>query len=392
MSGLYGEGTIIVLNSLTLNGTIEMPGGFGRIGFGYFDDNPETIRGTGTIFLGESGTDEALLFDLNNTGLTIDSGITIDAGAAFCEFAAEGSTIENQGTVEDNTASSELYTYGISPTTGEFYNGIANYSAGTLTGGTWEFGNGATWRLDGADLTTNAANLSVSGTGTQVLDSIFDAGNSSLAGFKTNTATGSFTVGAGYDFTAPGTFSNAGVVDIQSGAGFSAGSGNYSQSAGTTTVDGTLMAANVKINGGGLDGTGTIAGNLINAAVVTPGDAPGTLTIQGNYTQTAAGALDINVAGPGTYGQLTVSGTATLAGALNVALTNGITPTAGTWFRILTFAARSGDFSTETGLSLSKNTFFVSSYGESDLSLVLGPRRLRRGRRRRVHHRRPHQQ
>jgi len=368
-----GAGTIIVLNSLTLNGTIEMPGSFGRIGFGYFDNTPETLRGTGTIFLGESGTDEALLFDLNNAGLTIDSGITIDAGAAFSEFAAEGSTIENLGTVEDNTASSMLYTYGISPSTNEFYNGIANYSAGTLTGGTWEIGGGATWQIYGFDLTANAANLSVSGTGTQVLDSIFDAANNALAGFKTNTAKGSFTVGAGYNFTAPGAFSNAGVVDIQRGAGFSAGSSTYSQSAGTTTVDGTLTAANVSINGGGLDGTGTIAGSLTNAAIVTPGDAPGMLTIQGNYTQTSAGALDINLAGTGAYGQLTISGTATLTGALNVTLTSGFTPAAGAWFTILTFAARSGDFSTETGLSLSKNKFFVPCYGSNGLTLVLGP-------------------
>jgi hypothetical protein len=113
-------------------------------------------------------------------------------------------------------------------------------------------------------------------------------------------------VGAGYDFTTPGTFCNAGTVDIQSGAGFSTGSGDYSQVAGSTTVDGTLTAANVWVNGGTVNGTGTIAGNVTNAATVTPGDAPGTLTIQGNYTQTASGALDINLAGPGGNSQLAV--------------------------------------------------------------------------------------
>jgi RTX calcium-binding nonapeptide repeat (4 copies) len=370
VTGLIGEGTIIVLNSLTLNGTIEMPGSFGRIGFGYFDDTPETIRGTGTIFLGESGTDEALLFDLNIAGLTIDSGITIDAGATYCEFAAEGSTIENLGTVEDNTASSTLYTYGISPTTGELYEGIANYSAGTLTGGTWEVSNGAVWNIYGFDLTTNSANLSVSGAGTEILDT--NAANA-LAGFTTNTATGNFTVGTGYNFTAPGAFSNAGVVNIQTGASFSTESGNYSQSAGLTTVDDTLTAANVLINGGSLEGTGTITGNLTNAAVVFPGDAPGMLTIQGNFAQTAAGALDINLAGPPTYGQLAVSGTAALAGALDASLISGFTPAGGAWFTILTFATRSGNFSTENGLTLSKNMFFVPSYRGEDLTLVLGP-------------------
>ena len=213
-----------------------------------------------------------------------------------------------------------------------------------------------------------------------------------VAGFTTNTATGNFTVGAGYDFTAPGTFRNAGVVNIQTGASLSAGSGNYSQSAGTTTVDGTLAAADVKVNGGRLDGTGTIAGNLTSAGIVTPGDAPGTLTIQGNYTQTAAGALDINISGSGTSGQLAVSGTATLAGALNVSLIDGFRPAVGAWFTILTFAARSGNFSTETGLTLSKDKFFVPSFRGNDLTLVLGPGRLRRRRHRPVHHRRPDEQ
>jgi hypothetical protein len=380
-------GQVYILNSLTLNGTIQMPGFFGELVFGYLDNAPETISGTGTIFLGVAGSYEGLLFDLSNAGLTIASGITIDAGATYSYLIADGSTIENLGTVEDLTAGSTLYTYGLSPTvnplSSDIYtptnNGLANYSAGTLTGGTWKVGNGAIWQVYGFDVTTNAANLSVGGTGTQILDTItpFGApnliGNNSFAGLTTNTANGSFTVGAGYNLTAPGTFNNAGTVDVQSGAGFSTGSNDYSQSAGRTTVDGALTSTNVWINGGSLNGTGTIAGNVTNAGVVIPGDAPGTLTIQGNYTQTAAGALDINLAGPGGNSQLAVSGTATLAGSMNVTLANGFTPTAGAWFTILTFAARSGSFSSETGMTLGGGSFFVPSYRPSDVTLVLGP-------------------
>jgi hypothetical protein len=323
--------------------------------------------------LGVSGTAEADLFDLSNVGLTIDRGITIDVGAAYSIVEADGSTIENLGTIEDNTAASTLNVYGITFDTGELCNGIANYSAGTLTGGTWEIGNGAIGNIFGFDLTTNAANLSVSGANTQVLDSVFEVGNNALAGLKTNTATGSFTVGAGYNFTAPGAFRNSGVVNIQAGASFSTGSGNFGQSAGTTTVDGTLTAANVLISGGSLSGNGMITSNLINAALVSPGDSAGTLTIQGNYVQTAAGSLDINLGRHPTDGRLAISGTATLAGALDVSLIGDFTPAPGAWFTILTFATRSGDFSTENGLTLSKNKFFVPSYRNNDLTLVLGP-------------------
>jgi RTX calcium-binding nonapeptide repeat (4 copies) len=373
VTGPFEFGNVFVVNNMKLNGTIEMPEGQGQLMVGYFDNAADTISGTGTISMGTAQTNVSVVVDMSNKSLTIGSGITIDAGAQFADLVSEVSQINVEGTVIDNTPTSIFNTYGQNQTTGALFQDLANDNAGTLTGGTWEFGNGATWRLDGGDLTTNAANLTVSGAGTQILDSIFSQGNNALAGLTTNTATGSFTLGAGYDFTAPGTFSNAGVVNIQSGAGFSTGSGNYSQSAGTTTVDGTLTAANVWLNGGNLNGTGTIVGNLTNAAIVTPGDAPGTLSIQGNYTQTAAGALDVNIAGSAAYGQLAVSGTATLAGALNVALKNCFTPTAGASFPILTFAARSGNFSTETGLTLSKNKFFVPSFDSNDLTLVLGP-------------------
>jgi hypothetical protein len=311
VTGPYGAGTVIILNSLTLNGTIDMPGSFGRIGFGYFDNTPETLRGTGTIFLGRATTGAALLFDLNNAGLTIESGITIDAGASFSEFAAEGSTIENLGTLEDNTASSALYTAGFDPYTGQPYNALANYSAGTLTGGTWEVGNGAAWHVYGFDLTTNAANLSVSGAGTEILDS---NGNNALAGLTTNTATGHLTVGAGYSLTVQGNFQNAGILEIA-----------------------------------------------------------GALSIQGNYTQTAAAALDINIASPTVYGSLAVNGTATLAGTLNIALVNGFTPASGQSYTILTFGARSGDFSTKNGLVFSPSESFAATYTGNTLTLVVIP-------------------
>jgi hypothetical protein len=116
-----GYGAVVVLNGLTLNGTIDMPGSgsYGVIGFGFFDNAPETISGTGTIFLGSSGA----LVDQSNAGLTIGSGITIDAGATYSYLEAlgsfvvnqYGSTIENLGTIEDLTAGSALHTVGIDP-------------------------------------------------------------------------------------------------------------------------------------------------------------------------------------------------------------------------------------------------------------------------------------
>jgi hypothetical protein len=200
---------------------------------------------------------------------------------------------------------------------------------------------------------------------------LYGHGNNALAGLTTNTATGSLTVGAGYVLTSSGAFSNAGVVNIESGAAFSTGTFAYTQSAGTTTVDGTMTAADVSLSGGILTGDGTIIGNLTNAAIVIPGDTAGTLSVHGNYTQTGSGSLDIYISGPGVYSSLVVSGTATLAGALNIFLAPGYTPDVGASFTILSFGTRQGDFGTENGLNLGNGHFFVANDSGDVLTLLL---------------------
>jgi subtilase-type serine protease len=75
-------------------------------------------------------------------------------------------------------------------------------------------------------------------------------------------------------------------------------------------VTGTLILAstdqvrtNVTVaSAGALEGGGAITGNLVNLGTVKPGDAPGVMTIIGDYTQQSSGTLDILLGGtsPGT--------------------------------------------------------------------------------------------
>src|SRR5262249_39320383 len=53
----------------------------------------------------------------------------------------------------------------------------------------------------------------------------------------------------------------------------------------------------VNLQGGTLTGTGVINGNLLNAAVVSPGSPTGSLVVNGTYTQTAAAALNVDLSG-----------------------------------------------------------------------------------------------
>ena len=69
-------------------------------------------------------------------------------------------------------------------------------------------------------------------------------------------------------------------------------------------------------------------------------------TIAGNFTQTAAGVLDLDFAGgmTGQYGALTITKFATLDGSLAIDLTNDFTLAKGDTFDILGFASLTGGF------------------------------------------------
>ncbi len=173
-----------------------------------------------------------------------------------------------------------------------------------------------------------------------------------------NTAAGSLTLKSGASLTTPA-FSNAGAVQIEGNSKFAPSS--YTQIAGATTLSGggtlgaPLPASPINLNllGGTLVGSGTLNANLTNAATVAPGASPGSLTVRGNYVQSAAGNLNIEIGGitPGSgYDQLNVSGTAVLNGVLNVSLVNGFGTSLGQTFDVVSYSAHNGEFAAYTGL------------------------------------------
>lgn len=79
----------------------------------------------------------------------------------------------------------------------------------------------------------------MSGNG-QILD---QNGANGLLNFANNSSKGTFTVSGGQPFTTGGTFTNAGKLTVGHASTFGIGSSsstNYSQTGGTTTVDGIL--------------------------------------------------------------------------------------------------------------------------------------------------------
>ncbi|MGH7086055.1 MAG: autotransporter domain-containing protein, partial [Acetobacteraceae bacterium] len=148
---------------------------------------------------------------------------------------------------------------------------------------------------------------------------------------------------------------------------------------GDAAHPGAVLGGSVTVDAGGmLEGHGTIGGSVSNAGAVAPGGSIGILTVNGNYVQSTAGSLNIEVtpsAVPGTgYDQLQVHGAASLAGALHVLVDAG-TYTLGTRYDFVHAAQGvSGSFGQVT-----ENPAFagyitpVVSYGASDAFLTLDP-------------------
>jgi autotransporter-associated beta strand protein len=147
--------------------------------------------------------------------------------------------------------------------------------------------------------------------------------------------------------------------------------GDTTINGGLLQVDGSIKSANTIVNTGGtLGGIGTIGGNVSNnGGTVAPGDSPGTLTISGNFTQSATGTLLMQIAGTGAgqHDLLAVGGSASLNGTLQLVPLGGFTLQPGDKLALITAAAGvSGTFSTvDTGTILKAKIL----YGANDLQL-----------------------
>jgi hypothetical protein len=147
--------------------------------------------------------------------------------------------------------------------------------------------------------------------------------------------------------------------------------GGFTQTAGSTVVDGLLKThkAGVDIQGGTLSGTGTVNGNMTMGGRLSPGDPTGAFTLNGNYTQTSTGTLSEQVGwlGGSNATLFNVNGKATLSGTLDLLLLSGYNPMVGDSFILMTFRSDSGTFSSIDGLDLGNNLFLELSYDPHDI-------------------------
>jgi len=361
---------LILNNNTTLNGpgalTLSTTGGgaaFIEQGAGGLTlTNNSTIQGAGII---------------GNGSLTVVNGATglIAASTPGQTLTINTSgNVTNNGTFQANAASTLLVTSPLSAST---------FSGTTLHTGTYNVFTGGTIQMNslgatGGEIHSNNGTILLDGLNSNIVDR---SGLDALSALSDNS--GSFTIKDGRDFTSLSPFSNEGILQIGSGSTFftgAAGSGTYTQTAGTTTVDGTLDPLDVSIIGGLIDGTGSIDGALTIdlGGAVTPGDAGsiGSLTDNGNFTLGSLGTLNINISGTGND-FLDVTGEANLGGTLDLAAIDGFTLAGGDKFYLLEDGTRSGTFTTvdmarlDLGPGLTAEVLYDQGAGGNEVELEI---------------------
>jgi RHS repeat-associated protein len=123
--------------------------------------------------------------------------------------------------------------------------------------------------------------------------------------------------------------------------------GTYQANGGNEPIETTVPLNNqgtINVKTGNLQ----LAGDIANTKLVSLG-AGTALRVGGNYTQSENGTLRTAIASTSSFGTLSVAGTATLAGLLNVVAANGFSAELGQTFAIVSTASRSGTFAFLSG-------------------------------------------
>ena len=140
-----------------------------------------------------------------------------------------------------------------------------------------------------------------------------------------------------------------------------------------SAISGIAVFLRTPVRSPSLDGASfTTTGDFSNTGSLTIG-AGSTLTVNGNYTQGSSASLTIGIGGAASgneYGQLAITGSATLAGSVNASTASGFTPAAGDSFPIVTYASETGGNSLSfTGVNSGALSIFQPVVGPTSIAL-----------------------
>ncbi len=391
------------LNTVTNNGSVQV--GVGSTA-GVLDIvGSVTLKGTGTVTLSNLASNQICFTCVQNTGNTLTNQSTIQGMGSINPGSSNNLINENIVSANQTTPltingnftnlknGTVIGTLKVAKPSTLYISGglFGNFSGTSLTGGKYMITG--TLEFDGANIVTNAASITLTGTASRIIN---QSAVNALANLATNTSAGSFSVMSGRMYTTTiqnGVFTNAGKVTVGVNSGFQVTApaqnppvfGTYNKTGGTTTVDGVLTAqGGVTINKGNLMGKGTIATSVVSSGAVTAGDSatkPGILSVS-TYTQktsgTAIGSLVIPITSDTAFGKLAVSNGASISGPLTIKRLSTYLPAIGKTYTVLTAGAITGTFSNST-VAINSGEHFAITYNKTStpqtvtVTVVSGP-------------------
>jgi hypothetical protein len=344
----------------------------------YFDTTTTTTNNSSfTVNSVSSLNIKGSTFDEHGGTLGIDSGgtaaVTLGGIFKYTGGTVSGTVTLNSSNLTLSTGGTGTFIFGF---TGNTLDGTAAGQSLIIRGDDTNGLAGVTWS---SGFTNASSTITLTSIGTSAHNSelIIKSGNtltnSAEIDFVPGTGGNRYFYADGVSNTATGTikvstntivdnlsgtataFSNAGQVTITSGGTMTINSGGtYTQTAGHTQVDGTLALAFtsgiVHIDGGILQGTGTVTANITTSgtARIAPGDSIGTLSVTGKVIFSGSSGMNVELGTggtPGTSDLLAVTGSIDLSSATSEIDLTGGTLTAGQYYTVLTYTGtRTGTF------------------------------------------------
>ena len=262
-----------------------------------------TLNNNGTITqsgAGNLGMWAGCIFNNNSGGvyeIQSDSGIVSGGGGGAWPTINNAGTLKKTGGTGTSTI---IYSYSSTGTT-QATSGTLTFSEtiGQISSNKLTAGK---WYAEGGALSFTKSGNSITTNAAEIKLSGSTAAFSNISGLSSNT--GTLTVTSGCNFTTSAALSNTGTIAVGSSS---------------------------------------------------------TLTVTGNYTQSAAATLSTDITdaqSTGKYGKLTATGAATLDGTLTINRSTSYEPTVGDTYDIINYGSYSGSFATTNGLTIANHKLF----------------------------------
>ena len=346
-------------------------------------ENAGTIDFTSSKYNGsDCGGNDRTQFKIESGALTNTGTINVEPGiggerdiegsvtnqgtvnvAATTNDNTGGTTFTNEGTV--NLTNSSRFNFGGSTTFTSGAGGLIDAvgSASVTLGGSSTFDQGAGSAIGNAPIIAEASTINYTGTGASVIHarSYYSHIAGDLAHDQTLVLEGCVGGGSPAVAIVSKTVENAGTIDLTSSkyAGNDCGGGDR---ADLKVEPGAKLTNTGNLNvEPGTGGERIVEGALENERFLTLSDAV-KLTNSGTFTQGSDGTLIVPVASSSSYGQMAVSGVASLGGTLEIAPAGGFKGELGQKLTVITDSSHENAFIHEANAVITSNLWYKPVY------------------------------